>query len=165
MIEPIKEWGRKHKIKATILVVLANVVMLLLLVYLTQVDNKSIDRLLAEQGYNVESIEFTLLDSYSENNLTTQTYTSSEPIEYKPGYFVDLWEFQKVLIANKKVVTAVQPYVENPTQYVDIDVELPQDVYDKLAEMVGEENIAEFVQEVMNKMADEFQQGEKSEPH
>ena len=107
---------------------------------------------LTKAGYNVEGIEFTLIEKDGFASSGKRLYQASEPIEYAAGIHVDHWELKSYSFSTFNTHYIVTPYPEIPIAVpVNLLLTITQEDYELLHERAGDQAIEEYVKQLINK--------------
>lgn len=120
-------------------------VMLVAAPHLPDSGPELIRKKLTEAGYNVEDIEFTLLE---EENLEGRgrIYQASASIEYAPEVFVDQWQLVSHFLGKFVTWHTVTPYPEIPENpSVCLQLIIPQEDYDQIRKLADGESVEEYI--------------------
>lgn len=108
--------------------------------------HKTLKSELKKAGYNVEAIDFALIEKDGFGSAGKRIYQSSEPIEYAMGIYVDQWELNSYSYGTSFITHYnVKPYPEPPgTIPVNLRLTITQEDYNLLSEQAGGQEVEEY---------------------
>lgn len=151
VVEPLSNtelWFLEHKILSKVIAVFLFISICIICILSPDNGANTIKKELKREGYNVEKIEFTLIEQNNFWSDRGRIYQSSVPIEYMPGVFVDTWEqtIYRFGITSFFTYIKVKPYPEIPNiEPVNLRLTVTQEDYNLLIEEAGEQGIEEYI--------------------
>ncbi len=147
----IKTWFSEHETLISIFL-LSVFLIALLIISLVQPDNgpDRIKKELEKTGYNVDGIDFVLVDKGNVWSGSRKLYESSKPIEYY-GVLVNQWELKSYYYGMTTFYWSVKPYPEIPSVIpVDLQLTITQDIYEQLQNQAGEQEVEEYIKQLIH---------------
>lgn len=112
----IKLWFSKQKSLITFILITTIMSVILIVGLIFDSGPNRIKKELERDGYNVDNIDFVLVDKGSFWSRDGEIYQSSTPIEYADGVFVNQWKLQSFSFGSGYFIHwCVKPYPEIPS--------------------------------------------------
>lgn len=149
----IEAWFSDHETFIAIIILSTVLVVLLILGFLLPDSGPGrIKKELEKAGYNVDNIDFVLVDEGDFWFNSGKIYQSSTPIEYLEGVFVNQWELKSISFGTGMITYwSVKPYPEIPaTIPVDLRLTITQEQYEQLAEQADGQDVEEYIKQLID---------------
>lgn len=149
----IEAWLSEHE--TLIAIILASTALVVLLIIgIMQPDGGPgrIKKELEKAGYNVDNIDFILVDKGDFWSDIGKIYQSSTSIEYLDGVFVDQWELKSFSFGTGIITHwSVKPYPEIPAAIpMDLRLTITQEQYEHFEEQAGGQDAEEYIKQLID---------------
>lgn len=143
--------SRREKWIAVILII-AVLIMFVIVLLLPDNGPAVIKKILTEQGYSVEELEFEKI-SKDKLGYRERMYQSSVSIEYESGVFVDKWILSDLSISNyfpNWVLSPYPPLLSEPVS-MNVKITINRGQLQAIQEKSNGESVAQYINELLQK--------------
>lgn len=144
-----KRFNKNDKICIVILVLLM-AALIAVSPFIPDAGHKKIKAELTKAGYNVDGIDFTLIEKDGIGSTGRRIYQASEPIEYAAGLMVEQWALDSYFFTTFKTYYSVKPYPETPIPTpVKLLLHISQEDYELLNEQAGSQEVEDYIKQLI----------------